>query len=99
MNFATASLDIDPEPNAPQEAPAEPLDSAAIEAWALEPQNLERARELGKRLITATDAKALLSLPSLGHFEDRASAWAADNQMKARLMLMRLFAKLAPTTT
>jgi len=65
-----------------------------IETWALDPNNRERARALGMRLISNQDASKLKGLSSLGEFEDRATEWAAKNSMTARLLVMRLVSKL-----
>lgn len=60
-----------------------------IEEWA--GANKERAKALGLRLISfANKPKELLEQPSLGKFEDKAQQWAVHNQMKARLLLMKL---------
>ena len=104
MNLATdetTATDTEPtpetEPVTPPEAvaPPEPLTEQSIEAWALDPENRERAQAFGKRLIFAKDADALRELPSLGAFEDRATEWAIEHQMKAKLMVMRLIGKLS----
>ena len=71
-----------------------PIDEAKIEAWASAPENRDRARAFGARLIQNQDAGKLAALPSLGEFEDLATLWAARNPMKARLLVMRLASKL-----
>jgi hypothetical protein len=72
----------------------EPITPEIIEAWATEPENADRARALGLRLIKAKDADELRAQESLGEFEDRAIEWAIDNQMKARFLVMKLIAKI-----
>lgn len=67
------------------------INEKTIEEWATKPENKERAKELGLRLIKFNkDARSLLAQPSLGDFEDKATKWAVDNQMKAKLLLMKL---------
>lgn len=62
-----------------------------IETWAKAPENKERAKALGLRLIRfAKQPDELLKQPSLGAFEDKAQRWAVANQMKAKMLLMRL---------
>jgi hypothetical protein len=62
-----------------------------IEKWAKDPENKERAKALGIRLILhAKKPDELKKLPSLGEFEDKAQEWALANQMKAQMLLMRL---------
>ncbi len=62
-----------------------------IEAWATNPNNKARAKALGMRLIAfAAKPEELLKQPSLGEFEDKAQQWAVQNQMKAKMLLMRL---------
>jgi thioredoxin-like negative regulator of GroEL len=74
-----------------------PLDAQAIQAWATNPDNRERALKLGYRLITAKRSEDLEELESLGEFEDRATQWAVNNQMKAKLLVMRVIGMLKPT--
>lgn len=63
-----------------------------IESWV--DGNKDRAKALGLRLMKyATDVKGLLDQPSLGDFEDKATKWAAENPMKAKLLLIRLLPK------
>ena len=71
-----------------------PIDEEKIEAWASNPENRDRARAFGTRLIQNQDASKLVALPSLGEFEDLATLWAIRNSMKARLLMMRLASKL-----
>lgn len=62
-----------------------------IEEWAKNPENKERAKALGVRLIlNAKKPDELRRLPSLGEFEDKAQDWALANQMKAQMLLMKL---------
>lgn len=71
--------------------PDTPIDAAAIEAWATNPENKDRAKTLGLRLFQyAKKPKELAQLESLGDFEDKATQWAIHNQMKARLLMMKL---------
>lgn len=71
-----------------------PIDESKIETWAAAPANKDRARAFGLRLIQNQDAAKLAALPSLGEFEDHATLWAIRNTMKARLLMLRLIAKL-----
>jgi len=75
---------------------AEPLDAKQLEAWALDPENKERARGLGKRLImsVAKTPDELRAMDSLGEFEDRAQEWAIENKKEARVLIIGLFRKL-----
>lgn len=100
MNLATESdLTNDTQDAAETESThAEPITPAILEAWALDPENYDRAVAFGKRLIFAKDVDTLRELPSLGDFEDRATEWAIDNQMRAKLLVMKLIGKLAPKT-
>lgn len=67
----------------------------ALEAWAVDPANRERARAFGMRLMSyATKPSELAGLESLGEFEDRATAWAIAHQIQARLLVMKLLPKL-----
>lgn len=67
------------------------IDAADIEAWATNPENKERAKNLGIRLFQyAKKPRELAQLESLGEFEDKATQWAIHNQMKARLLMMKL---------
>jgi len=67
------------------------INEKTIEDWATNSENKERAKALGLRLIKfSKDSKGLLSQPSLGEFEDQATKWAVGNQMKAKLLLMKL---------
>jgi hypothetical protein len=68
------------------------MNAAVIERWALE--NKDRALALGKRLIASKTGDDLKGLPSLGDFEDRATAWAIANPMKAKLLVLQLYTKL-----
>ena len=73
-----------------------PITAKLIEAWATKPENKERARALGMRLIQYANKSPaeLASQPTLGAFEDRATLWAIGHQTKARLLVMRLLPKL-----
>jgi hypothetical protein len=75
----------------------EPLTPALITTWALDPPNRARAIAFGRQLITAKDADALRNAESLGAFEDRATAWAIDHTMRAKMLVLQLLAKLKPT--
>jgi hypothetical protein len=67
------------------------MNEMEIETWAKAPENKERAKALGLRLIRfAKQPDELLKQPSLGDFEDKAQRWAVANQMKAKMLLMRL---------
>jgi len=68
--------------------------ASTIKAWALKPQNKERAKALGARLISnqATPEK-LSELPSLGEFEDAAEKWAVKYPYKAKMLLISLAGK------
>jgi hypothetical protein len=70
------------------DTPATVIDKKVIEAWAQE--NPVRALELGKRLMRLEVREDLFGLESLGEFEDRATDWALENQMKARLLFLKL---------
>jgi hypothetical protein len=72
----------------------EVFDEKSIEPWAME--NRERAIALGKRLIGAKTPEDLRGQPSLGEFEDRATAWAILNPMKAKMLVLQLYTKLKP---
>jgi hypothetical protein len=71
----------------------EPLDEAKIQAWALE--NRKAAQVLGRRLISTRAPEELRNLPSLGAFEDAATAWAIKNPTRAKLLILRLVPLLA----
>jgi hypothetical protein len=81
---------------APKAAPEpdtvpDPMTAKAIQAWAKNPSNREKAQTLGARLIAhQADPDHLATLESLGAFEDAATSWAIANKRKARLLLMRL---------
>ena len=62
----------------------------SIKSWAMEPDNLDRATELGKRLISLNSPEDLEGLDSLGEFEDEATGWAIENKFKARLLILQL---------
>jgi hypothetical protein len=67
------------------------ITESEIEAWAKAPENKERAKALGLRLIKfSKQPSELLKQPSLGEVEDKAQRWAVDNQVKAKMLLMRL---------
>ena len=69
--------------------------SSTIKAWASKPENLDRAKALGARLIDNQSApEKLADLPSLGAFEDAAQKWAVKHPMKARMLLISLAGKL-----
>ena len=69
--------------------------SSAIKAWASQPKNKERAKALGARLIENQKTPELLvTLPSLGEFEDAAQHWAVKNPRRAKLLLIQLATKL-----
>jgi thioredoxin-like negative regulator of GroEL len=71
------------------------LTEQEIEAWATNPANKQRAIELAKRLIAhQTNHAGLTRLPSLGSFEDRATAWAIENPTRTRTLMMRLAPRL-----
>lgn len=72
-------------------------DASAIEAWATNPDNRERALKLGFRIINAKNREELQEAESLGEFEDDATSWAIHNQMKAKLLVIRLIGLLKPT--
>ena len=65
------------------------INAEMIEQWAT--HNKPRAKALGLRLIKFNkDAEGLLAEPTLGPFEDQATAWAVDNPFKAKLLLLKL---------
>ncbi|MAG25804.1 hypothetical protein CMI47_09520 [Candidatus Pacearchaeota archaeon] len=70
------------------------INAKAIEEWALESPNLQRATELGKRLISVSAPSDLDGLDSLGEFEDSATDWALENKFKARLLILKLLPTL-----
>ncbi len=72
-----------------------PIDDKKIETWATTPVNRDRARAFGLRLIQNQDAAKLAALVSLGEFEDLATLYAIRNPMAARLLIMKLLAKLS----
>lgn len=74
-----------------------PIDAAALESWALTPENKARAKALGLRLIGASNKTAdeLRAMDSLGDFEDRAQEWAIANKNEARMLIFKLISKLA----
>ena len=68
---------------------SEAMNAEMIEQWAT--HNKPRAKALGLRLIKFNkDAEGLLAEPTLGPFEDQATAWAVDNPFKAKLLLLKL---------
>lgn len=68
---------------------SEEVDAEMIEQWAT--HNKPRAKALGMRLIKFNkDAEGLLKEPTLGPFEDQATAWAIANPFKAKLLLFKL---------
>ena len=71
-----------------------PIDENKIETWAATPDNKDRARAFGLRLIQNQDAAKLAALASLGEFEDHATLWAIRNPLKAKMLMLRLIAKL-----
>jgi len=71
-----------------------PINETSIETWAAAPANKDRARTFGLRLIQNQDAAKLAALPSLGEFEDHATLWAIRNPMKAKMLVLKLIAKL-----
>lgn len=65
------------------------INEEVIEKWAKE--NVELAKALGKRLIeNAKTPEAMRNLPSLGDVQDKIQEWAIANQIKARILLLRL---------
>lgn len=69
--------------------------SSTIKAWASKPENLDRAKALGARLISnQSNPEKLSELPSLGKFEDAAQSWAIKHPMKAKMLLISLAGKL-----
>jgi hypothetical protein len=70
--------------------PEQPITPDSIESWAMEPDNLDRATKLGKRLISLNSLEDLEGLDSLGEFEDQATDWALENKFKARLLILQL---------
>jgi hypothetical protein len=68
-----------------------PINAETIETWATNPENKDRAKNLGLRLFQyVKKPKELAQLESLGEFEDKATQWAIHNQMKARMLMMKL---------
>lgn len=93
QTYDTAT-DADADADAGQNAP-EPLTAKDIEAWVLDPDNAERARALGMRLIANPSAQQLAKLDSLGPFEDRATTWAVNRPAEAKMLILKLIARLA----
>ena len=67
------------------------ITASLIKVWAKKPENKEKAKQLGLRLVANQGSpEKLKELPSLGDFEDKVQDWAIKHPIKAKLLLIEL---------
>ncbi len=66
------------------------MTASLIKIWAKRPDNKEKAKAMGLRLIQNQSPEKLKALPSLGSFEDKAIDWAIKHPTKAKMLLLQL---------